>query len=298
MSVIRGTTITTPIAREAVTDDTTVSKKPWSSKNTVDKLCPSFTESGSAVRCEPVEGYPLTVVTSEEATKVVRCGKNILDVATAGVYHNNPVKQNAVMSVTETGLRIVSTSTSSSSWIVWGFCLGTAKELAGKTITLQGKAETSAANLPGLIIATVSVDPTTVRENPKHNDGGYVGSSGTKSTLKEVRNSGGYAQVTYTVTGEEKYKYIAVLFQLTYGSAITPGDWTEWSDIQVEIGDTATAFEPYRGDTFEPSQQITALQGVNTLYADAGDITVSGKADPTATINKLTNAIIALGGNV
>lgn len=35
---IRGTTINTPIARHAVTDDTCVSKKPWSSENTVDKL--------------------------------------------------------------------------------------------------------------------------------------------------------------------------------------------------------------------------------------------------------------------
>lgn len=35
---IRGTTVTTPLARHAVTDDTCVSKKPWSSENTVDKL--------------------------------------------------------------------------------------------------------------------------------------------------------------------------------------------------------------------------------------------------------------------
>lgn len=34
----------------------------WSSKNIVDKLCPTFTESGSVVACEPVEGYPLEVV--------------------------------------------------------------------------------------------------------------------------------------------------------------------------------------------------------------------------------------------
>ena len=64
---IRGTTVNTPIARHAVTDDSVVSKKPWSSMNTVDKLCPTFTETGSVVICEPVEGYPLHVVSKFDA---------------------------------------------------------------------------------------------------------------------------------------------------------------------------------------------------------------------------------------
>ena len=46
------------------------------------------------------------------------------------------------------------------------------------------------------------------------------------------------------------------------------------------------------------SQEILALSGANTIYSDTGDTTVSGKADPSAVIEKLTNAIIALGGNV
>lgn len=45
-------------------------------------------------------------------------------------------------------------------------------------------------------------------------------------------------------------------------------------------------------------QEILALSGTNTLYSNTGDTTVSGRADPAAVIEKLTNAIIALGGNV
>ena len=45
-------------------------------------------------------------------------------------------------------------------------------------------------------------------------------------------------------------------------------------------------------------QEIHALSGENILYSDTGDTTVTGKADPSAIIEKLTNAIIALGGNV
>ena len=49
--------------------------------------------------------------------------------------------------------------------------------------------------------------------------------------------------------------------------------------------------------------EIQALAGTNYLhtnYAYNGDRnnTVTGKADPAAVIEKLTNAIIALGGNV
>lgn len=45
-------------------------------------------------------------------------------------------------------------------------------------------------------------------------------------------------------------------------------------------------------------QEILALAGTNTIYSSTGDTEVSGKADPTAVIEKLTNAIIALGGNI
>ena len=86
MSVIRGTTITTPLARTAVTDDTAVSKKPWSSKNTVDKLCPSFSERGAVAVCNPIKDYPLEVVSTInakpdgsawESITLTHCGKNL-----------------------------------------------------------------------------------------------------------------------------------------------------------------------------------------------------------------------------
>ena len=41
-------------------------------------------------------------------------------------------------------------------------------------------------------------------------------------------------------------------------------------------------------------QEILALSGVNTLYTDTGDTTVSGRADPTTIINQLAARIAAL----
>ncbi|MBQ3252164.1 MAG: hypothetical protein IJB02_02855 [Oscillospiraceae bacterium] len=45
-------------------------------------------------------------------------------------------------------------------------------------------------------------------------------------------------------------------------------------------------------------QEIFALSGVNTLYSDTGDTAVTGREAPASVFEKLTNAVIALGGNV
>lgn len=43
-------------------------------------------------------------------------------------------------------------------------------------------------------------------------------------------------------------------------------------------------------------QEILALSGVNTIYADIGDTTVSGRADPNTIIQQLATRIAALEG--
>ena len=47
---------------------------------------------------------------------------------------------------------------------------------------------------------------------------------------------------------------------------------------------------------------VAAVKGANTVFAYSGDqaveITVAGRSDPVAIIEKLTNAVISLGGNV
>lgn len=50
--------------------------------------------------------------------------------------------------------------------------------------------------------------------------------------------------------------------------------------LQIEVGDTATAFEEFTCGTFEPDAPIPALPGVNTIWADKGTITVTGRAIP------------------
>lgn len=50
------------VASPFIDDGTVSANSAWSSKNTVDKLCPSFAESGAVATCNPVEGYPMEVV--------------------------------------------------------------------------------------------------------------------------------------------------------------------------------------------------------------------------------------------
>ena len=242
-------------ANHAIIDDTKIGADAWSSKQIVDMLCPGFTAEGPAVTCSPLEGYPLEVVSrlapgQQGVIRLRQSGKNILDVATAGFYHGNSAAYWCDHRVTETGLRFDPVKDGTGTWYVAGFYLGTAKELAGKTITVSAKVSTSivASQLPWIQIAATDVQPTSVRNNPTYLDGGYLISS--RKTLVASSKHNGYATATYTVTGEETYPYVAILFQFTYGGDHVVGDWTEWSDIQVEIGDTATAYEPYRGTEF------------------------------------------------
>lgn len=315
---------------KAEIDDEKIGSDAWSSKNTVDKLCPSFSESGSAVRCEPVNGYPLEVTTELtdcSNAKLWHSGKNIFDVSAAGMYHSNSVSNQAVNNtVTETGVYMNPLTTLSNQSQRCGLYIGTVKELAGKTITVSAKVVTT-IDMPWMLITATQIEPTSVRENPTYKDGGYL-SSNASETLEKIKATDGFAKLTYTVTGSEDFPYISAVFYLGSTGAATTDDWTEWSDIQVEIGDTATAYEPYRGETYEKDFgepvsgvyswtedtlwdedgnefafadgpiEVLSLDGVNTIWCDNGRTTVKGRADPVAVIEKLTNAIIALGGNV
>ena len=70
--------------------------------------------------------------------------------------------------------------------------------------------------------------------------------------------------------------------------------------LQLEIGNSATAYEPYHVEKFasDSGAIIPANAGVTTLWADVDLITVTGKQNPVRIIEKLTSAIIALGGNI
>lgn len=74
----------------------------------------------------------------------------------------------------------------------------------------------------------------------------------------------------------------------------------ELSEIQLEYSDNASPFEEYKGGSVEyngESISIPVLSGTNTIFADAGNVTVSGYSDPTTIIKNLADRIAALEQN-
>ena len=253
----------------AIDDGNVSSATAWSSKNTVDKLCPSFAESGSAIRCEPVEGYPLNVVTKIPETEAVnsitltQCGKNLFDCTKYEFGYGYITKTNGYI---QSG---GSTYSYTDDFIPIA-------HLRGKTITL---------NHPGC----------------EANTGGNGG-------LVFYRYADQEKEDAY-ISGTNEYTHV-VPDDASYMRFTVPRAYMDGTQIQIEIGDSVTEFEPYR----EPVQytaefpepihgsyewnNIKAVSGSNSIWSSIGTTEVEGKADPVAIIEKLTKAIISLGGNV
>ena len=189
----------------------------------IDSLCPSFTESGGAVVCEPLVGSLLSVTASEEATKITRCGKNLIppEAITASLYN---VK-------------------------VWN----------SSGIVLPAGTYTASINVTCLGI--YANDPRT-------------------STRYAIAY--GSNKLTFTLTEPSPV-------HLDFYSEPMPED--AWTSVMLEVGMTATAYEPYNGDIFTIGRDVPSLEGINVLYADSGNITVTGKNNPMKEIEKLSNEI-------
>ena len=236
----------------------------------IDKLCPSFEKTGTVVQCEPVEGYPLSVQAKEdghvEGVTVTVCGKNLYDAKTYPLkkdlyIHMNTGTCNQPSSTSEYRYAATATDLNKPLYIPVG-------HLVGKVITLNNIALGAS---PGMAFYDSS----------------------------KKRIAGGKGNAITVPTG-------AAFMSFTINAAVE-------KDIQIEIGSAETAYEPYLEKTFEASGDaasefiqvdgVFGRSGVMTFFAKNGkgeitDVKVSGKADPVALIDKLTEAVRSLGGDV
>lgn len=246
-------------------DDTSVGQNAWSSKHTVDMLCPSFSESGSAVQCEPVEGYPLKVTTklptSESGISKVtltQCGKNLFNY-TQYTFENYLI----------THAHGVSQASSGFSSVLKYIPI---PHLRGLTITLNHPAGSkTSSTTAGLAFYDA--------------DNKYIsGSSGYSHTVPENAEYMRFSVPREYADGTQ--------VQIEIGSVVTEYEphW-QWEH-------NAELDEP----VFECGSHVwsntVAHAGVNTFWSSVGTTTVEGKADPVAMINNLSDQVAALSKTI
>lgn len=367
---IRGTTVATPISRAAVTKDNEVSKKPWSSKHTVDTLCPTFTESGSVVACEPVEGYPLGVewktknlctqgtmevghyvniwsgsisapiTISADVSQVIpdptKAGAAFLGVTVDGTMKYvtlDELKNGGVTysTGTITNVKIMNwcDATGTVTFQIEEGTVATAYEPYAETATITrcGKNIFGGEAFADIMVekgATKDAEAGTIHWNPRD-------CYNTKIIFDKFKENTQYTFVLFgrnTISGNKNYLNLYVVytngqadyiegketgtdemvvltsragatisfFQTTHATGQTTLYYDKCGIFEGVI--EADDFEPHQAETFVIGEPITALQGVNTIYADVGFVTVTGKADPTVIIQDLCNKVNALSATV
>lgn len=311
----------------AIIDDSKIlTSTAWSSQKIVDTLCPPFTVSGATVQCTPVANYPLGVqveitptqegegdpspenvrpIVGWDTVNVWRVGKNLLDWSKVSVF-DYPA-YGLSFEKKENSIRVFGTSTQNGA-SSFNIATTTQSELHGKNfifswftkelnvISVYGLRNVSEKNIAiqmnlqegqvydFTIQIALGVQKLTVYEP-------YQGNTYTVQLGQTVY--GGTLDVgtgTLTVTQAEIE---------SYNGENLPGQWISDRDIytpgtQPSIG-AQVVYDLVESQPIQLApQQIIALSGTNTLYADAGDITVTGASDPIATITALQNRVSAL----
>lgn len=123
----------------------------------------------------------------------------------------------------------------------------------------------------------------------------YVPYQGNDYTLTLPETIYGGTVDAVTGEGSKTWGYIA-----SYNGESLPGEWMSDRDV-YSAGATPTtgaqvAYKLATPTAFQATgaQSIPALPGTNTIYTDADNVTVTGRADPVQTINALNDRIAAL----
>lgn len=343
----------------------------------VDKLCPAFTESGSVVTCEPVEGYPLEVawqtknllttdtveLTGSAINKTIWTGSLSApfvisaDLSALTETGNSPSASLVELTIDGAtvyasgvtvggdGYRCKSGTLTKVVVINWCNHKGTAKfqlEVGTQKTAFEPYAENANITRCGKNVfggnaladkmasqgAVKNEADGTVQFNPAQVDrkiplfskfkpntqytfimyGCNIDSTATVNSTnlliryedgelyyidfdnKTALNENGY--LCFTSKAGKSISRIG----FCYATGTTKLYYEKCGIFEGVV--SLEGFEAYQSETFAQEEQIPALNGVNTLWADSGLLTVSGKADPVTELHKLKTAILSLGGNL
>ena len=317
-------------------DNAVNTSEAWSSKKIVDTLCPSFTETGNPITCNPVEGYPLGVtitmepiqagsgdpspdnvrpITGRDGVQVTRCGKNLLNLETQTFTRNKEVLlDDEIPPGSYTLSANVQTNSGSASCLVNFLDSQNAlvasiympvSDTSQWRFTLSRKVKVlsvfAAQNNAEAIghQATLSNIQLELGSTPTAYEP-YQGST-TTLTLPETIYGGTVDAVTGV--GSKTWGYIA-----SYNGESLPGEWISDRDVySAGASPTAGAQVAYKlatPETFQATgnQALPAVAGLNTVYTDGDSLAVSGRQDLLHTLQTMQtqtqnlNRFIAEGG--
>lgn len=291
-------------------DDTVISKEStWSSKNIVDKLCPSFTESGGVVCCEPLDGYPLEVVSTIndkgdywESITLRQSGKNLLKYP----YYETTMTRNGI-TFTDNGDGTITangTATADANFICayWNECDLPPGRYHFKSYD---------AKHAGAVLANIAFrrDGVSIFDTLDTVGGVDIELTDRPNTFYcIVRVKAGKTVNNFVFKPQLEASSVATDYEPYWEQPIT-ADFANLDEAHVLFGsynwqtgvlntgddgyyqhdpatDTFTYIENI--DTYVPPtvRNIYAVSGTNSFYSDCGDTQASGKSDPVAIIEK------------
>lgn len=224
-------------------------------------------------------------VTDLTAVKVTRCGKNLLPLADSGIYYNGSISSgkpfiyNSSLSISNFNDIDVSS---------YRGVYAVIKLIEGETYTLTIKNLVNNCATKQITLAV-----------------GFRSSESTVFGTSEKNNSkySDYNPSSFTFTVPSGYPYCLVGF---YNYPTVSGDTISFDAMQLELGTTATTYEPYITTIdYAPNADgtvngVTSLYPSTTLMTDTEGVMIDCEynRDINKAFAELQAAIISSGGNV
>ena len=215
--------------------DSAIGAEAWSSKNIVDRLCPPFAESGTVAVCEPVEGYPLEVVSKIAPVQSGSGdpyppggGKNLLGISGREISTDTNILNTNKRTFTGNQIFV---GISADNYLNAAKILSYAVE--DETVTL---AATQIGYGIGFDIAVKPGETYTFSTAETYTvANGFYQADGTFISHKITEKSNWH---TFTVPDNAEWVILVV-------RATAVNTETTFTNIQFEVGSTATSYAPY-----------------------------------------------------
>ena len=261
----------------AVIDDSKISSSTtWSSQKIVDTLCPPFTVSGSVVQCTPVANYPLGVQVEIAPTQ-------------EGTGDPSPENVRPIVGWDEVNIHQSNGDQDESYTVQLG------KTIYGGDVdvgTGEGSEET-------LVLELAIANMNNLEDFPGWRNVPdlikCVGENWNKQLNDEIFVSCNICSKGnwIGINTNNPVNQLIFLYKDLFG--LTQSQWKEqYPDLVFQICLKLIAPEPFQATG---NASIPALPGTNTIYTDAGNITVTGVSDPGAAIATLQDRLTALENN-